>query len=442
MNKARSPFLALLSKQIKEDFNITKGKKFDVFGLLINLIITASVVALVFLVFNTFIGTYLGIEVDRVIDTAARQQEILTFVYALVIIAGVIGAVGQISHGLFENDDLKIYISLPLSPNTIVLAKIIAVYLKQIVTSEVILVPFAVMIGLAGNNGAVFYVTMAVSCLFVPVVSVALATLLALPFYVVKRFVRSRFTVNFVVTTALLAVLFWGYSFVLGLLEQILALGEFEYIFNADTVAFISSITSVLVPATNFASLCLSGNVLTNAGIILSFIVASGIIALFVIRWLYTYITNNRLTRANGNRRIKASLKKHSVFGALIKKEFNEVYRSYNYSYQYFSVAILMPLMAVLCTNIASGLLTKLLFVNVNFELCIFVVAIFGVLTNTFCATNISRDGQLFMSIKAMPVKPQTVIYAKIVFCMIVAFVSELLAATALYIFNCTATNL
>ena len=72
-----------------------------------------------------------------------------------------------------------------------------------------VLVPFAVMIGLAGQNGANFYVIMAISCLFVPVVSVALATLLALPFYVVKRFVRSRFTINFVVTTALLALLFW-----------------------------------------------------------------------------------------------------------------------------------------------------------------------------------------------------------------------------------------
>lgn len=436
MNKAHSPFFALLSKQIKEDFNITKGKKFDVFGMLINLIISVAVVALVVLVFNNFIGTYLGIEVDRVIDTAARQQEILTFVYGLVIIAGVIGAIGQITHGLFENDDLKIYISLPVSPNIIVLAKIIAVYLKQIVTSAVVLVPFAVMIGLAGQNSAGFYVIMAISCLFVPVVSVALATLLALPFYVVKRFVRSRFTVNFIVTTALLALLFWGYSFILELLEQILAAGELKYIFTAETVAVISAITKWLVPATNFAALCFGGDLVFNVAIILCFIMFSGIIALLVIRWLYVYITNNRLTRSNSNRKLKASLKKHSVFMALIKKEFNEVYRSYNYSYQYFSVAILMPLMVVLCTNIASGLLTELLFVNVNFELCIFVIAIFGVLTNTFCATNISRDGQLFMSIKAMPVKPQIVIYAKVVFCMIVSFVSVLLASTALYVFK------
>lgn len=436
MNKAHSPFFALLSKQIKEDFNITKGKKFDVFGMLINLIISVAVVALVVLVFNNFISTYLFIEVDRVVNTAARQQEILTFVYGLVIIAGVIGAMGQITHGLFENDDLKIYISLPVSPNTIVLAKIIAVYLKQIVTSAVVLVPFAVMIGLAGQNTAVFYVIMAVSCLFVPVVSVALATLLALPFYVVKRFVRSRFTVNFIVTTALLALLFWGYSFILGLLEQILAAGELKYIFTAETVEVISSVAQWLVPATNFATLCFGGNLVLNIVIILCFIMFSGIVALLVIRWLYVYITNNRLTRSNSNRTLKASLKKHSVFTALVKKEFNEVYRSYNYSYQYFSVAILMPLMVVLCTNIASGLLTELLFVNVNFELCIFVVAIFGVLTNTFCATNISRDGQLFMSIKAMPVKPQTVIYAKVVFCMIVSFVSVLLAATALYVFK------
>ncbi|MBR2029896.1 MAG: hypothetical protein IJ999_03220, partial [Clostridia bacterium] len=429
-------FFALLSKQLKEDFNITKGKKFDVFGMLINLIISVAVVALVVLVFNNFISTYLNIEVDKVINVSARQQEILTFVYGLVIIAGVVGAIGQITYGLFENDDLKIYISLPLSPNVIVLAKIIAVYLKQIVTSAVVLVPFAVMIGLAGQNGANFYVIMAISCLFVPVVSVALATLLALPFYVVKRFVRSRFTINFVVTTALLALLFWGYSFILGLLEQILGAGELKYIFTAETVAIISAIAKWLVPAANFAALCFGGNFVINAAIIVCFIIFSGTVSYIVIHGLYVYITNSRLTRSNSNRALKASLKQHNVFTTLIKKEFNEVYRSYNYSYQYFSVAILMPLMVVLCTNVASGLLTKLLFVDVNFELCIFIIAIFGVLTNTFCATNVSREGQLFMSVKAMPIKPHIVIYAKVVFCMIVSFVSVLLAATALYIFK------
>lgn len=436
MNKARSPFFALLSKQLKEDFNLTKGKKIDVFGMLINLIISVAVIALVVLVFNNFIDAYLNIEVDKVIDTAARQQEILTFVYGLVIIAGVVGAIGQITHGLFENDDLKIYISLPISPNVIVLAKIIAVYLKQIVTSAVVLVPFAVMIGLAGQNETVFYVIMAISCLFVPVVSVALATLLALPFYVVKRFVRSRFTVNFVVTTALLALLFWGYSYILGLLEQILGAGELQYIFTAETVAVISAIAKWLVPAANFAALCFGGGFVINIAIILCFITFSGVVSLLVIHLLYVYITNSRLTRANSNRALKASLKQHNVFITLIKKEFNEVYRSYNYSYQYFSVAILMPLMVALCANIASGLLAELLFVDVNFELCIFVIAIFGVLTNTFCATNISREGQLFMSIKAMPVKPHIVIYAKVVFCMIVSFVSVLLASIALFVFE------
>ena len=84
MNKAHSPFFALLSKQIKEDFNITKGKKFDVFGMLINLIISVAVVALVVLVFNNFISTYLFIEVDRVVNTAARQQEIQPAIILLI----------------------------------------------------------------------------------------------------------------------------------------------------------------------------------------------------------------------------------------------------------------------------------------------------------------------------------------------------------------------
>lgn len=435
MTKIKSPFRALLIKQLHDDFNLHKGKKFDFFGMMINLIISVAIIALVVLVFDTFINMYLAITIDRVADVLARQTEVLTIVYAIVIFAGIFGAMGQITQGLFENEDLKVYVSLPLSPNTIVMSKLIAVYIKQVVTSAVILVPFVIMIGMATQNSWTYYLITSISCLFVPVVSIAIATLLSLPYYVIRKFVRSRFTLNFVLTTLMLGIMFLGYSLILGLLEQVLTAGEIKYVFTSETMELIGDISYWLMPASNFARLCLGQDVFINLYVIFAMTVACVFIAVVVIEMLYTYITNSRLTRSTNISR-KANIKQNSIFVALIKKEYNDVYRSHNYSYQYFSVAILMPLMAVLCMSIAGDLIYSLLLVNINFELSIFVVALFGVLTNTFCSTNISREGQLFMCLKAMPLYATQVIYAKVVFCMIVSFLAVFLSAGAIFAFG------
>lgn len=435
MTKTKSPFRALLVKQLCDDFNLHKGKKFDFFGMMINIIISVAIVALVVLVFDTFIQMYLAITIDRVADVVARQTEVLTIIYAIVVFADIFGAMGQITQGLFENEDLKVYVSLPLSPNTIVMSKLIAVYIKQVVTSAVILIPFVVMIGMATQSPWGYYLVASVSCFFVPVVSIAAATLLSLPYYVIRKFIRSRFALNFVLTTLMLGVMFFAYSFILGLLEQVLTAGEIKYVFTSETMEFIGTISYWLIPASNFARLCMGQSVLVNLYVIFAMTVSCVFIAIVVIEMLYSYITNSRLTRSTSIRR-KASIKKHSVFVALVKKEYNDVYRSHNYSYQYFSVAILMPLMAVLCMSIAGDLIYSLLLVNINFELSIFVVALFGVLTNTFCATNISREGQLFMCLKAMPLQAKQVIYAKVVFCMIVSTIAVLLSSGAIFAFG------
>ena len=61
----------------------------------------------------------------------------------------------------------------------------------------------------------------------------------------------------------------------------------------------------------------------------------------------------------------------------------------------------------------------------------------FGSLANVFCTTNISRDGMMFYSVKAMPVGFRAVVFSKVILCLLVAALSQLMSAILLCATGC-----
>ena len=91
-----------------------------------------------------------------------------------------------------------------------------------------------------------------------------------------------------------------------------------------------------------------------------------------------------------------------------------------------------MPFIVYVCVNILRSLIQSLTIIKCDYELALFVISMFAVMTNTFCATNIGRDGNMFDMTKTLPVTPKEVISSKILFCMIVSAISVILSVLAL----------
>ena len=71
--------------------------------------------------------------------------------------------------------------------------------------------------------------------------------------------------------------------------------------------------------------------------------------------------------------------------------------------------------------SLFSSLIFNTIGINIEFALALLITLIFSVLTNTFCSTNISRDGVAFLKMKSLPVKPSRVLWSKVLFCSIVS---------------------
>jgi hypothetical protein len=64
--------------------------------------------------------------------------------------------------------------------------------------------------------------------------------------------------------------------------------------------------------------------------------------------------------------------------------------------------------------------------------LALIVVLVFSVLTNTFCATNISRDGVSNLKTKLLPIKASTIVLSKVIFCAIVSSLAVIVSSVGL----------
>ena len=426
--KANSRLLkALLKKNFIERTYSYKRKNFDVIGFILRLAIIAMFMAVFIIFFGRFMDIYLSVKQNGEINETLRINELLTAIYTVMILFLTINAVNQMNREIFNADDIKTFSAMPIGAKTLFLSKLIIIYLSQLLYSTVAVLTINITAAFHMHLQPAFFVFTAAACFFIPLISIAIGSVFALPLNFLSRFLQSKFLLNFILVTAIAGFVFYVYSILLGGVKEMLLGDDLRYFFNESRMNAIARVVAFLYPAKWFA------DILTGTDYIISSI---GIAAVVAVCALLSVIIINSILRGALQSRIAGSVKyiknvkplssPKSGFFALVKKEFLLIFRTPSYTFSYFSVALIMPLMVYFCMSIGSSLVTTLVALECNVELALFLTLLFGALTNVFCATNISRDGQMFYVVKAMPFDYKSVFFSKIFLCMVVTVISQL----------------
>ncbi len=447
---------ALLKKQRIESLYRYRRGKFDAIGFLLSLALVATIVALFVVFFGKFVGIYLqikgvfsieGVENRPDFHYELRLYELMTLVYAVVFVFMTIGAVTKINRQIFDADGARLYSAMPIDSTSLYIAKICTIYLSQLLTSVLIVLTVNVT---AAVNAAQFvaldwryYVVSVATCFLLPLLTIAIGSLLALPFGAVKRFLKDKFALNFVLVTALTCVAFYVYSLILTAVKQMLLGDELKYFFDETKMTAIVGMVRCMYPVKWLVDLTLSGlnpaSLHIGHGALVAGLGIAGVsvicvaLSLFMLRMMLQRALQSR--NAAGGSFVKRagdiSRGKHGFF-ALVKKEFLLIFRTPSYMFSYLSVAVVMPLMVYFCMSVGASLMESLVGLKTDLELALFLTLLFGALTNVFCATNVSRDGEMFYSVKAYPLSHKSVFFSKIFLCMIVTALSQLANAILL----------
>ena len=425
-------FRTLFKYERRMLFPGSHSKRFDLLGALTSLLFTLAIAGVFGLLIYSIADGYLDVKVDKIIDPAARAYELLNAVYAIIIVALGIMCLEKMRSTLTRTSDTPIFLRLPVKNGTIFRAKFTALLLWTYVAAFLLIVPINLIFYFTLGAGTDFLIRTLLVYLLLPMVSFLMATILILPYMVMIKFLSTRYFLSFVALSVLVVGAFFVYSEILGILRELFETGSISFLFSNEFVDFLMMAKLYTYPANSLAAVQMGVDMQISLIITISVAVVALLVAFFVTGGLYRLVLYR-------NRDGKKSRKKYSlgfqrrVTSSLIRKEFITVYREPKYLFSYFAIAFAMPFMIYCSYTLFETLVLNALGLRLEFALALIVVLVFSILTNTFCATNITRDGKSALKAKSFPVKASKLLFSKVIFCSIISSLSVIASVLLLY---------
>lgn len=412
------------------------GKRRDWLGFISSLVLIAFIYGVFIYVFHSFAKMYLSNVYDNIAsDLYKRTSELLTFSFALVFIVNVINGVRKMFSAISNSKDINVLICQPIGAGQIFLYKYLRIYLSQFVITLFVMVPICVSLNIiSGIGGVGYYLLMLVSSLLLPALSSAIASLIAVPCILFMELIESKFIIRLIGYVIMIAIGFWIYGIFLNGLNQILQSGQISNFFDMSTIYTINKITGMLYPPKLFTNLVLKESLWLSVVILVVVSGACLVGSFFLMKRIYNSFMQKRLEGYTVVFKKKEEIKKHNTINALLIKEFKTVLRTPGYAFQYFATTVTLPFMVYICVQLLISMANGLFAIDCSYAVAAFVVMMFAMLTNTFCATNISRDGKMYAMLKTLPVKVEQIIGCKLFFSSVVSFISVFISSLTLWL--------
>ncbi|MCI7002858.1 MAG: hypothetical protein MR904_00755 [Clostridia bacterium] len=360
-----------------------------------------------------------------------RQSELLTITFAVVLIINIFTAVKNIYKKIVSNNDMEKYSILPIKANTLFVYKLTSILFWQLISGFLTVLPFGIVFGVICHQTAMFYFCLVLTIFIVPLIAIAIACVLVVPYYYIKRFMQARYVALIFTYSALMAGLIFVYGKFLNALNNLLVSGNLNNFFDERKYKIIEKISNFAFPANFLSNFLLGNNRFVAILILLLFTLLGAVIVVFAFGKFFNYLSKNSY---NNNKAFKAkkNTKKCGWFISLFNKEIKSIIRTPSYAFSLFGMAIDLPILVLLCTRLLSGLVKNLVYLDLGYQIAFFVLCMFALLTNTFCASCVSREGKNFYNLKLLPLTNFQILLPKITLCFIVSSFSVLVSSFVL----------
>ena len=266
-----------------------------------------------------------------------------------------------------------------------------------------------------------------------PIITFLFAGILIFPYIKIINYIKTKYWLVFTLMTVILILGFVVYSLFLGVVQGYLETGFIKFVFNETFITTMQYLVKYVYPVNCLAMLAFGSNLYVSLVVLICCITTAICLAFYVSKHLYkaTMYKDNEAKLISKKR---TKTKKASQTIALLRKEFITVVREPKHIFSYLSISAAMPIMAYCLYTLFDSLIFNMLGIKLVFPLALLIVLVLSVLTNTFCATNITREGRSFLNQKTLPVAPIKVLNAKVIFCAIVSILAVILSTIALII--------
>jgi len=436
-------FLILFKHELKMFFPFftKKRKKHDLIMWLISIIFTIALATVCIIFLSKIVNSYVDARLDKEFNPIARSAEILNVMYCFIIFVMTILTVQKMHNTITSQKDKEIYLRLPVKQQNLFLSKMATLLIWNYILGLFLIVPVNIIFYLAVKPTFTFFIKTIAVYLLMPIISFFFASIILVPYLKLLEFLKNKYTLIFIILSFILICSFLIYSKFLNILQQLIQTGSIKFLFNNSFILKMKRIFLFTFPANCFSNIMVGKKTFLSFLIVFLFVVLAGLVVYFISKKLY-YITLYKNNNTNKNFKYSNRFTQNNTMISLLKKEFISVYRDPKYLFSYFTIAVSMPAFVYCCYTLFNSLIINAFGMEMAFSLALSVLLVFSILTNTFCASNISREGLSFLNLKTYPVKQSKILFSKVLFCAIVSSVSiiisslVLIGATGLTIFD------
>ena len=380
----------------------------------------ATAIASVFLL--GFMGS-IGYGIGSLGQTLGMDR--LFFIAMIAGIAAIVLfiAIPSIITSFYVADDIETLLALPISPMTIVAAKLTIGMLYSYATVGIFFVPLVVGWGLATAAAPVFWLSSVVAAVLLPVIPFAYAAIISLVVARVFKAVRTKDGVSALtmVMSLLAAALIIGLEYALGVFGE--TSGEaLEAITNAQGA--ITGAAAVF-PSAGFCASAMAGEGIHNLLIALCVCAVAVAVVLLVARIFYLPTVTNLSSGGVGSRKLDAvqmrnALGAKDAYKAYVDHEWTRIWRSPVVVFNCVVGTFILPViiivsmvvswiaisgsMAVAQADFADLMAEASPFIGPIATLAVCGLVVYSSLSNMLSGTAVTRWGSDWETIKLLPI--------------------------------------
>lgn len=429
-------FLMLFKYELKMQTPFLRKKaKGDFLGNAFTMLIGVGLIVAAFFFLAQIMRNYLNVEINKIAEPLERAKEMLVLLYLIILGIVTIFTLERTRKVFTDDKDKLIFLRLPLRRRNVFLSKFVVIFLHSFVLGSIFIITINIILATMVTLTLQVWLAMLGVCLFMPIASMLLVALLIVPYILLIEFFADKYLALFISFTLLLAGAFILYSQLLSVVQTLLTTGSIRFMFNEKFVKGLQGIYAYAYPINSMVAIMFESNAWMHWLILIGFSLVASFIVLLVSKVLYR-ITLYRQQRDSGKPHKARKGNRQNVVISLVKKEFLCVYREPKHVFSYLSIAMAMPIMVYCSFTLFETLIYNTLGIRVNYALALSVILLFGVLTNTFCATNVSRDGYGILKLKSLPLRVSRIFGAKVLFCGVISSLALIASCVVLMATN------
>lgn len=423
-------FLSIIKLQLKNMFRRDKEhaniKKTVGLAVVCAVLYAAITAGLIFVIYY----------MSAVMSALELESEFIALILTTGLLFVLIFGVVVLLTCLYFSKDTEFFLALPVKPSTVFAAKMAIVYLTELVTAALLMLPLMITAGIMMKLGVLYYVMIPFAIVFLPAIPLFIASIISIPIMYLVSFFRNRGALGSIFVLLLMGGLFAGY-YVLVMNMQDLNPDNIDV--EAVRNMFVK-IVRVLYPlyalgramtAAPVFGLGVAASVAVNIFIFAASVAAFGVIALLISSAVYRRGAASQLEGSKKTKAVNAEYHGSSALKALMKKEFRDIIRTPAFALNCLLVIILCPIVVgfvgfstsatkllgevgevgedavVVTAEMIAELQTIMRYVLFGFTMFM------GLSANIGPATAFSREGEKFYFSKIIPVDYATQVKAK-----------------------------